>query len=92
MSVLGEMADENKHENPYEGYVMMSTTPQLRRCSLCNQMRHSLYKVILDGYEYLFCSVAEARIGMENYKHNKEHGLTNIVTNTTGERPTIADE
>lgn len=52
------------------GYITSRTLPFLRICSLCNAPRKTLYEVPIDGTIYLFCSLQEARIGLENFKKN----------------------
>lgn len=52
------------------GYIKSLTTPFLRTCSLCNARRRTFYEVPIEGINYLFCSLAEARIGLDNFKKN----------------------
>lgn len=92
MSVLGELADENMlTKDPLQGYILCRTLPTLRACSLCGKMKHSLYEVPIEETTFLFCSIQEAKIGIDNYKKNKAKGLTNIVTPGVPAQPTITD-
>jgi len=54
-------------------------------------MKNSMYEVVLDEYLFHFCSVSEARLGMENYANNKAKGLTTKIEKTI-ESPLLEDE
>ena len=61
---------------------MSKTSPQLRQCSLCGNMRHTVVEVPLDDHVFLFCNIAEARVGIFNYNQNKKKGLTHSAKPT----------
>ena len=77
--------------NPSDGYVYQKQYRSLMQCDFCSRMKNSMYEVVLDEYLFHFCSVSEARLGMENYANNKAKGLTTKIEKTI-ESPLLEDE